>query len=214
LTAKATVRILKEWTQVSTIKSRPIYPGLSPDPNARRNLIVCDPAGAEAVIELLARADNDFAGRAEVVLSSEGLSGKEAEALVDRLKPASVETMPDLASAIGRVKKILASASMGLRLYAAGSEPLIGSVVQSGAEAFIDPMSVKTEHRGSLKRRVQCVHCKGMTENVTTNPVKCAHCGLLLLVRDHYSRRLAAFQGVCVNAEDPRESPELKVEFQ
>jgi DNA-directed RNA polymerase subunit RPC12/RpoP len=54
---------------------------------------------------------------------------------------------------------------------------------------------------------VQCVHCKGITENVTTQPVTCAHCGLLLFVRDHYSRRLAAFQGVCINAEDPSEVP-------
>ena len=86
-------------------------------------------------------------------------------------------------------------------------------MVQAGAEHFIDPQSIRTEHRGSLMRRVQCVHCKGMIENVTTNPVTCTHCGLLLLVRDHYSRRLAAFQGVCINAEDPDEKPELKVEF-
>ncbi len=199
---------------MSTIKSRPIYPGLSPDPNARRNVVVCDAAGAEAVVELLARADGEFAGRTSVVLSSEGLSGKESESIVERLKPAEVETTSGLVPAIDRLKEILASATMGLRLYVAGSEPLIGSVVQAGAENFIDPMSVRTEHRGSLKRRVQCVHCKGMTENVTTNPVKCAQCGLLLLVRDHYSKRLAAFQGVCINAETPDESPELKVEFQ
>jgi len=30
---------------------------------------------------------------------------------------------------------------------------------------------------------------------------------LPLLVRDHYSRRLAAFQGVCINAEDRSEIP-------
>lgn len=199
---------------MSTIKSRPIYPGLSPDPNARRNIVVCDPAGAEAVIELLARADAEFAGRTDIVLSSEGLSDTETEALIQRLKPARVETAVGLPPAIDRLKEILGATSMGLRLYAAGTEPLIGSVVQAGAEHFIDPLSVRTEHRGSLKRRVQCVHCKGMTENVTTNPVKCAHCGLLLLVRDHYSRRLAAFQGVCINAEDPSESPESKVEYQ
>jgi hypothetical protein len=199
---------------VSTIKSRPIYPGLSPDPNARRNVIVCDAAGSEAVAELLARADDTFAGRTSVVLSSEGLSETEGQAIAEKLKPAAVETEPGLEPAIARLRRILSSASMGLRLYAAGSEPLIGSVVQAGAESFIDPLSVRTEHRGSLKRRVQCVHCKGMTENVITNPVKCSHCGLLLLVRDHYSKRLAAFQGVCINAETPNESPEPKVEFQ
>lgn len=199
---------------MSGIKSRPVYRGLSPDPYARINMIVCDIAGAEAVIELLARADDEFAGRTTILLSTEGANEQESAALVERLLPAHIETAPDLSAAIARLRSSLTSATMGLRLYAAGAEPLIGSVVQAGSDNFIDPMSVRTEHRGSLKRRVQCVHCKGMTENVTTNPVTCAHCGLLLMVRDHYSRRLAAFQGVCINAEVPDERPEPKVEFQ
>ncbi|MEI9901745.1 MAG: dimethylamine monooxygenase subunit DmmA family protein [Hyphomicrobium sp.] len=61
--------------------------------------------------------------------------------------------------------------------------------------------------------RVQCVHCKGFTENVVASPVKCAQCGLTLAVRDHYSRRYAAFIGVCVDAEVPGEIPE-QVPFQ
>ena len=60
---------------------------------------------------------------------------------------------------------------------------------------------------------MQCVHCKGITENVTTQPATCSHCGLLLLVRDHYSRRIAAFQGVCINAEDPSERPPIEEIF-
>jgi hypothetical protein len=195
------------------IKSRPVYPGLTPDPNARSNVIVCDRGGCEAAIELLARADGEFARRTTVILAAEKASDDEIQALLQRLRPANIEVAAHLAAAIQRLKSILASASMGLRLYAAGTEPLIGSVVQAGGEHFIDPLSIRTEHRGSLMRRVQCVHCKGMTENVTTNPVTCASCGLLLMVRDHYSRRLAAFQGVCVNAENPDERPEPKVEF-
>jgi hypothetical protein len=198
----------------SGIKSRPIYPGLNPDPNARSNLIVCDVGGAEAAVELFGRADSGFAERATVILDTEGASADEVSALRDRLKPAKVEATASLDAAIARLREILGSATMGLRLYAAGVEPLIGSVVQAGGDHFIDPLSIRTEHRGSLKRRVQCVHCKGFTENVTTNPVTCSHCGLLLTVRDHYSRRLAAFQGVCVNAEVPSERPETKVEFQ
>ena len=198
---------------VSGIKSRPVYPGLSPDPNARSNLIVCDAGGAEAAAELFARADAEFARRATVILVAKGLSDADRSAIVARLSPVRTDIAPDLRTAISRLDTVLAAAVMGLRLYAAGTEPLIGAVVQTGAKHFIDHLSVQTEHRGSLKRRVQCVHCKGMIENVTTNPVKCTHCGLLLLVRDHYSRRLAAFQGVCINAEDPDDKPELKVEF-
>lgn len=72
--------------------------------------------------------------------------------------------------------------------------------------------AIQTEHRGSKARRMQCVHCKGITEDVTTDPFECSHCGLSLFVRDHYSRRLAAFQGVCVDAEDPGNVPD-KVEI-
>jgi hypothetical protein len=199
---------------MSGIKSRPIYLGLTPDTHARANLAVCDAGGAEAVIELFARADEAFAQRTSVVLSAEGTGADEAAKLKKRLSPANVETAPDLDAAIALLKAKLGSATMGLRLYAAGTESLIGSVEKTGIENFVDPLSIRTEHRGSLARRVQCVHCKGMTENVTTNPVTCSKCGLLLMVRDHYSRRLAAFQGVCINAEAPDEKPEPKVEFQ
>ena len=72
--------------------------------------------------------------------------------------------------------------------------------------------AIQTEHRGSVARRMQCVHCKGITEDVETDPFECSHCGLNLFVRDHYSRRLAAFQGVCIDAEDPGNVPE-KVEL-
>jgi hypothetical protein len=80
-------------------------------------------------------------------------------------------------------------------------------------EEGIDFGSIVTEHRGSEARRVQCVHCKGITDNVTTQPFICSHCGLTLLVRDHYSRRLAAFQGVCIDAEEPGSAPPPEVRF-
>jgi dimethylamine monooxygenase subunit C len=198
---------------ISTIKSRPIYPGLSPDLNARSNLIVCDKAGAAAVAELFSRADSAFAKRATVILA-DSLTDAEGQTLTHELSPASVEILPSLSGGIVRLRRLLETAPMGLRLYAAGSEPLIGFVVQAGADFSIDHLSIRTEHRGSLMRRVQCVHCKGFTENVTTNPVKCAHCGLTLLVRDHYSRRLAAFQGVCIDAEVPGEVPETEALYQ
>ncbi len=198
---------------ISTIKSRPIYPGLSPDLHASSNLVVCDKAGSAAVAELLSRADGAFAKRATVIVA-DSLSDAEGEALTNELAPASVKILPTLAAGIARLRELLDPAPMGLRLYAAGSEPLIGFVVQAGADFSIDHLSIRTEHRGSLMRRVQCVHCKGFIENVTTNPVTCTHCGLTLLVRDHYSRRLAAFQGVCVDAEVPGEVPETEALYQ
>ena len=82
-----------------------------------------------------------------------------------------------------------------------------------GLDHGIDHRSVLTEHSGSAARRVQCVHCKHVCEGVTTSLVECEGCGLLLLVRDHYSRRLAAFQGVCINAEDQSEQVPVEEVF-
>ena len=99
---------------------------------------------------------------------------------------------------------------MGLQIYLAGTEGLIGQAMQEAIAAGFPADAIQTEHRGSTARRVQCVHCKGITEDVTTDPFVCAHCGLNLFVRDHYSRRMAAFQGVCVDAEDPGQVPPSK----
>ncbi len=199
---------------VSNIKSRPTYPGLEPDLYATSNIIVCDRAGAEAVSEMMRRADTHFAAKSTILLCAEDFDEWGAiDRTIQSFKPSSTVSLPKLDSTIAELDELLKSAKMGVCVYAAGCEPLIGSVVQTAMRHFIDHRSVRTEHRGSLKRRVQCVHCKALTENVTTNPVRCSGCGLALLVRDHYSRRFAAFQGVCIDAEVPGEVPEEKAEF-
>ncbi len=66
----------------------------------------------------------------------------------------------------------------------------------------MDHSSICVERCGPITRRVQCIHCKGMTEDVAEEIVSCMYCGLKLLVRDHFSRRLGAFMGVRVDAED------------
>ncbi|TIQ78047.1 MAG: hypothetical protein E5X39_22000, partial [Mesorhizobium sp.] len=177
---------------------------LSPQPG-KHHLFVADAEGALAISELGAKAPDGFFADAHIIFIP-GQDGRHVAAL-EALKPAQFYQGPSFASALPRLKQTLANAHMGLRLYLAGTEGLIGQAMQAALEAGIDHTSIQTEHRGSLARRIQCVHCKGITENVTTQPATCSHCGLLLLVRDHYSRRLAAFQGVCINAEDRSEIP-------
>jgi len=46
---------------------------------------------------------------------------------------------------------------------------------------------------------------------VAQNIVTCPSCEAALFVRDHFSRRLAAFMGVKVDAEVPGEIPEAEV---
>jgi hypothetical protein len=72
---------------------------------------------------------------------------------------------------------------------------------------------IRAEECGTLARRVRCIHCRATTEDVRTNIVRCIGCGLWLLVRDHYSRRLAAYMGVMADAEAPGELPQIKEVF-
>jgi hypothetical protein len=199
---------------VSGIKSRPTYRGLQPDRFAKENIVVTDAPGCEAVIDMVRQADDDFATRLTILLCRIGVNGKDPVEALKPLGAARLWVFPTLETGIARLNGALSTARMSTRLYAAGTEPLIGSVISTALKHGIAHNSVFTEHRGSLRRRVQCVHCKGLTDNVTTNPVKCAHCGLTLIVRDHYSRRHAAFMGVCIDAEAPGEIPEAKAEFQ
>ncbi len=192
------------------IISRPVYKGLVPDVHAKHNLMAVEGEGAGALLDMASTVPPEFFTRATILYCATGSAGKGYEAKLKALTPASYWDFPTIQTSMFRLRGTLATASMGTRLYAAGTEPFIGSVIQEALQAGIDYKSVITEHRGSAKRRVQCVHCKGFTENVTATPFVCSHCGLNLFVRDHYSRRLGAFQGVCVDAEVPGDVPAVE----
>jgi dimethylamine monooxygenase subunit C len=195
---------------ISGIKSRPQYPGLKPIPSAKRHLIAAEGAGAEPVLRLLDEGGADFASKAEVFYTGAAQGTAAFTEDLRRLGSSSVQTYSAEADLFSALDAVLANATMGARLYAAGTEGFVGRVIKLGVDHGIDHRSIITEHRGSLARRVQCVHCKGFTENVTTSIFECSHCANLLLVRDHYSRRLAAFQGVSANAEDPSTRPQAE----
>ena len=187
---------------LSENKSRPLYPGLSPQVHARSNVIAAEGQGAAAVLELFAKAPANFAARSIILFTADRPT---ADTFVPRLEALGVDrlqTFPTIDTLLVRLDGFLSTAHMGTRLYATGTEGFIGRIVQSGIAHDIVPGSILTEHRGSMARRVQCVHCKGITENITLSHFTCSHCGLTLFVRDHFSRRLGAFQGVCANAED------------
>ena len=191
------------------IKSRPVYKGLVIDIHAPRHLFALESEGAEALIEQVTSAGKEFLGKAEILyVGPEVHAGK-----LQALKPFDFWTAPTIPVLLHRLRATLQAAKMGTRLYISGTEGFIGQAMQVALDLGIDFNSIRTEHRGSTARRVQCVHCKGITDNVTTSPFKCSHCGLPLLVRDHYSRRLGAFQGVNIDAEDPGSAPKPEVLF-
>ncbi|XCG55252.1 dimethylamine monooxygenase subunit DmmA family protein [Mesorhizobium sp. WSM2239] len=200
-----------DGTPAKTILSRPVYGTLSPQAG-KRHLLVADAEGASAILDLAMQAPEGFFASAHIMFVP-GRTEDRFQRALKALKPAQYYEGPSIAAALPRLRQTLANAHMGTRLYLAGTEGLIGQAMQAALDAGVDHASIQTEQRGSLARRMQCVHCKGITENVTTQPANCSHCGLLLLVRDHYSRRIAAFQGVCINAEDPTEAPQKEEIF-
>jgi hypothetical protein len=195
------------------IKSRPVYAGLTPDPNARRHLIMAEGEGALAVTDLAALATGDFFARATILYALSGSAAVNHSKHLAALGADACDVFPTTPTLLVRLSGLLATATMGTRLYASGTEGFIGEVIQLASTHGIDHRSISTEHRGSRARRVQCVHCKGITERVTTNIVRCAHCGTSLFVRDHYSRRLGAFMGVAADAEAPGELPAIEEIF-
>lgn len=197
--------------QKPSIISRPVYGQLAAS-NAPKHLFVADAEGAEAILELSIQDPEKFFQCTHIIYIPRD-SGTKYLSELAALNARQFYQGPSIPTALLRLKQTLLTTHLGAQIYLAGTEGLIGQAMQVAVEMGVDHTSIQTEHRGSNARRVQCVHCKGITDDVTTQPVNCSHCGLLLLVRDHYSRRHAAFQGVCINAEDPSYNPEKEEVF-
>ena len=187
-----------------SIKSRPVYGELAPRPG-QAHLIVADGEGAGAVARLFA-AGPDIAAKAHVLYTS-GPTGVDQWQVIRGLGAAQAQRAASVPTLLFRLARVLVDAKAGTQCYLAGSEGLIGQAERDLMAQGVPHQDIQKEHAGSTVRRVQCVHCKGITEAVRTDPFQCAHCGLNLFVRDHYSRRLAAFQGVCIDAEEPGNVP-------
>lgn len=188
-----------------SIRSRPVYGTLEPRPG-KAHFMIADAEGAEALLDL-AQQDADLFGKAHIIFIPKN-TGETYIGKLKALAPAQFYVGPTYEASIQRIRRVLSDAHMGLQVYLAGTEGLMGQAQNEAMTAGIPHTAIQTEHRGSVARRMQCVHCKGITEDVMTDPFVCSHCGLNLFVRDHYSRRLAAFQGVCIDAEDPGNVPE------
>lgn len=188
-----------------SIRSRPVYGTLEPRPG-KGHLMIADAEGAEALLDLAAQDAALFAA-AHIIYIPKG-TGETYVAQLEAKGPAILHVAPTYEASLQRIRRVLSDAHMGLQVYLSGTEGLMGQAQNEAMQAGIPHTAIQTEHRGSVARRMQCVHCKGITEDVMTDPFVCSHCGLNLFVRDHYSRRLAAFQGVCIDAEDPGNVPE------
>lgn len=186
----------------SDIKSRPVYQPLRPDAMASRHWLVLEAAaqGPDGC-RVLAQAFAPLAPALRVwSIGPLTLGSLPVTVLADTAA---------LAAALAQAGPFRVSD----RLYVQGTEPFIWSVASLAAASGLAPEQLLLSHAGSLRRRVWCTHCHGLTEGVTTGIVPCAGCGRQLLVRDHFSRRHGAFMGVMVDAEVPGQRPAVQELF-
>jgi len=194
---------------MSTIKSKPVYSPLAADVTGRFHLLLGFAEGGGPLLrvleELEASAPPSGAperfSRTRVLVAATPLEPFLKRGLA---RAQHFETADEL---LAEYRGLLESSVMGTRLYIAGPEHFIGRVMQIALEFNLNTDEIRAEAVGTLARRVHCVHCRAGTENVVTNIVRCSGCGRWLFVRDHYSRRFAAYMGVMVDAEAPGELP-------
>jgi dimethylamine monooxygenase subunit C len=201
---------------VTGIKSKPVYAPLQADTRGRFHLMVGMDVGAAPLLRVIAdlRAAAAHSLQHTRVLYDAGPSAAPAE--LDRFRAAAVrevQAFDGTPALLAQFRAVLSESLMGARLYVAGPESFIGLVMKIALEFNLNKDEIRAEECGTLARRIYCIHCRATTEHVRTNIVQCIGCARWLLVRDHYSRRLAAYMGVMADAEAPGELPPLKEVF-
>ena len=213
---------------ITGIRSKPVYAPLQPDLQGRYHYMVGHGVGAGPLLRLLTQLEQaqpealahtriwyvDGAVQAGTVPADAAASGStmdQAAAFRD-LGASDVRSFAQVDALLDDLNAALEQALMGMRLYVAGPESFMGLVMRIAHQFNLKQDEVRAEECGTLARRVHCVHCRTTLEGVRTNIVQC-RCNRWLVVRDHYSRRFAAYMGLMVDAEVPGELPPIKEVF-
>jgi hypothetical protein len=207
---------------VTGIKSKPIYAPLQADIGGRFHFMVGLGVGGDPLLRVIGemRAAAPRALQTTRVLYADDADadagGASAPPPLARFRSAGladVRAYGGAAALLEDFAALLQNSLMGTRLYVAGPENFIGLVMKIALEFNLNKDEIRAEECGTRARRVYCVHCRATTTSVRTNIVRCIGCERWLLVRDHYSRRLAAYMGVMADAEVPGELPPLALVF-
>ncbi|WHS58398.1 dimethylamine monooxygenase subunit DmmA family protein [Pseudomonas sp. G2-4] len=102
-----------------------------------------------------------------------------------------------------RLHQVLASATVGSHLYIMGDEAFIWRIHGEARCAGLEDDEIDITRTIAGARLVYCVHC-GLTQATGPAPLlACIACDVALEVREHFSRRLGAYLGVCTNPDQP-----------
>jgi hypothetical protein len=195
---------------ITGIKSKPVYAPLRADAGGRYHLMLGFGPGGNALLRVLGEMQSSAPQALEHTRVLVVPDAPRMVAEFTQFGLGAVNPFDAAASLLDTFRTVLEESFMGTRLYVAGPESFIGLAMKIALEFDLNKDEIRAEEVGTLARRVYCVHCRTTTEEVRTNIVRCSGCSRWLLVRDHYSRRLAAYMGVMVDAEAPGELPAIK----
>ena len=189
---------------IQGIKSRPCYEPLRWDATGTRHLLLIDqetiPAGAIAEdSSMLASIERWSVTRLDTDPHAQGDN-----------QHSSMRRFQSKEHLLSQLPARLKNEIMGLRLYVIGTEDFLWDIAGVARQAGLGEQEIHLTHAGSKRRRVYCAHCRALNQDITKNICVCTGCGAHLFVRDHFSRRLAAYMGVQVDAEVPGMLPPIE----
>ena len=108
----------------------------------------------------------------------------------------------DLNQYLQRIQQRLQHASTGWHVVVFGDEAFIWRVMQIlfATGLMKEEISLVSS---TGPRQVYCVHCGHQQLHSQQDYCDCEQCGVHLLVRSHFSRRLGAYMGICADADYP-----------
>ena len=108
---------------VKTIPSRPVYENLHALTGSS-HLLVADGSGGQAILDFARQLPADWFAAAHTIYGAR--SEMATRHALQAVRPRQWNLAPSIPSALPRLSKVLEDAHMGLRLYLAGTEGLIG----------------------------------------------------------------------------------------
>jgi dimethylamine monooxygenase subunit C len=84
---------------------------------------------------------------------------------------------------------------MGTYLYISGAADFVKRIQNKAWKIGFSEHDLQALPIGPAKKKLICCTCHGESEVDEETHVTCAHCGLVLEMSDHYSRRLDAYLG-------------------
>jgi hypothetical protein len=162
---------------VETMHSKPVYAALPPPLVGERRVLVTQDASLAEAVELHGQ------------LSADG-------------QPVELASCATFDGLTVRVLSLLSSSPVGTRLYVCGDESFLWRIHAVARDSGLLDEEIHLVKVGQ-QRDLYCVHCATRQHIAAESAVTCSGCGVRLTVREHFSRRLGAYMGVCLDPDQP-----------